>query len=59
MDSQTHRLTLEIFCGKNVLFFVDTLHVQQLSNKMSMLLPLGTSCVGTNNTKLASHERHR
>ena len=34
---RTHRLT--IFCGWNALFFADTLHVQQLSYKMGMVLP--------------------
>ena len=39
-DSQIHGLTPEIFCGMNILFFADTLRVQQSSNKIGMLLPL-------------------
>ena len=41
-DSRTHGLAdshRKIFCGWNDVFFADTQHVQQLSNKVGMLLP--------------------
>ena len=40
---QTRGLAPEIFRGWNALFFADTLHVEQLSNKMGMLMPSVTT----------------